>query len=164
MSEEMDLEQVLSGIANAEAIKWLDGQEFQFGQDALTAKVRAVNPKDNVKIELTEFVLGADTLNVKLNTPGLLDIEGTLRQGLIDVSVTAQAEVRLGVTARVILTAEGDEFMLDPIVDDLDITLNLTQLTPANLSGGKGLVTRLLNAAFANRKKADPGQAKRRDR
>ena len=42
---------------------------------------------------------------------------------------------------------EGIDFMVDPDVQDLDVTLEIIELTPANLSGGKQLISTIANTA-----------------
>jgi hypothetical protein len=74
----------------------------------------------------------------------------TQASGAFDVAATADAAVAVAASAKLLM--EGIDFMADPDVQDLDVTLEIIELTPANLSGGKQLISNIANTAFQSRK------------
>ena len=146
----------LSDIATTEAIQRLDGKQFPFTQETGAVQfdgvVQAVDPAQHLQIDVQQFNLGTDSLSTQIDLRCRLEITGSITQasGAFDVAATADAVVAVAAAAKLLM--EGTDFMVDPDVQDLDLTLTIIELTPANLSGGKQLISNLANTAFQSRK------------
>ena len=58
----------------------------------------------------------------------------------MDVKFTVAAEARF--------TKENDKFFIEPKVKDIEVSLSIVEISPANLSGGAELLSGLAMAAF----------------
>jgi hypothetical protein len=151
-----DLLTALSAIATTEAIRLLNGKQFPFTQETgavqFNGVVQAVDPAQHLQIDVQQFNLGADSLSTQIDLRCRLEITGRITQasGTIDVAATADAAMAVAASAKLLM--EGIDFMVDPDVQDLDVSLEIMEMTPDNLSGGKQLISSFANKAFQSRK------------
>lgn len=142
----------LSTIAEREAIRQLKGKEFEIDQSGFVGHVKAVDPEKYLDIDVDEFELGADTLTVSLAVACRYEIDGTLKQDGVDIEITSTLDAAISVDGKAKISTKDGAFFVDPDVDDLDASIDILSLEPEDLTGGKDLISALVNAAFVSKK------------
>lgn len=148
-----DFLKTISKLAKDAAIEQLKEREFEFDQDSFIGKVKAIDPENQLDVEIKDFNLGNDRLTISALMSGPLEMSGNLRDNSNPLA-KAEVDVVLFVSGHAQLFEEESEFWLDPNLDDLDLKVEVLSLEPINFRGGKELISRLLNFAFNAKKES----------
>lgn len=122
----------------------------------------AIEPETRLSVDVREFKLAGDVVSATLHGRGRFKIDGKANLANEGVANEGQpaaprelgilADVELTITVEARFTKEGQQFFVEPRVQDLAVALTFLEFTPANLSGSESLLTRLARAAFARYK------------
>jgi hypothetical protein len=135
----------LSKIATREIRKQLRDKPIHFAQAQLDGTVHAIEPDTRLEAEVKDFELGNDLLTSTVTASGRFKVDGKLNQ---TVEVSAVVDVKFTVAAEARFTKENDKFFIEPKVKDIEVSLSIVEISPANLSGGAELLSGLAMAAF----------------
>jgi hypothetical protein len=146
-----------SELATRELCKQLKDKQIPFHHAALSGHLAAVEPETRLSVEVRDFKLGGDVVLAKLHSTGRFKIDGKAnlktegQTGVpCDLGILADAELTIVIESR--FSKEGQQYFVEPRVQDLAVTLKFLEFTPANLSGSEELLTSLARAAFARYK------------
>lgn len=152
-AEDGPFRKALSKIAEREIKGRIKGKKFRLVQGPFSGQIAAIKPDKHLKIEIKKFELGNDLLTLRVKAKAQVSIEGTLKQSGEKIAVAAVADVELTIEATAKFLQGKGKFYVLPSVKDLEPKLDIKKLSPKDLNGGSGLLTRLANLAFKNRKK-----------
>lgn len=146
-----------SQLATRELRKQLKDRQIPFNHPALSGHVAAVEPETRLSVEVREFKLAGDVISATLHGTGRFKIDGRAEMrsegqssASRELGILTDVELTIVIEAR--FTKQGQQFFVEPRVQDLDATLTFLEFTPANLSGSEELLTSLARAAFARYK------------
>jgi hypothetical protein len=149
----------LSKIATREIRKQLRDKPFHFAQGPLEGRVRAVEPDTLLAAEVKGFNLANDLLTSTVTASGRFELDGKVDR---DADVSGVFDVKLAIVAEVRFIEESGKFFIEPKIKDMQATLAILQLSPANLSGGKQLLSNIALAAFNKNKDRIIAEANKR--
>ncbi len=148
--------QALSELATREGQRLLDGQRLPLDLPAFKGTLHAVNPKDDFRATISEFTLTNDQIRATVSLTGSFQIAGAYKTdsgGTFDLS--ARMKISLTVSGLVEIDFQDRDLILKPRVTDFDArVLEVADIKPDDLAGGKALIARLLNNAVRKQKEA----------
>ncbi len=152
----------LSKLATREMRKQLRDKRIDFTQGAMEGHFQAVEPETRLEAEVQQFDLANDLLKAKVTASGRFKVDGRFKTVAAqtktegspqpDVEFGALFDVKFTVAAAARFTKENDKYFVEPEAKDLEVTLSVSEITPANLAGGGELLTNLAMAAFNKNK------------
>lgn len=149
-----DESDVAAGIATAiirqASIKCLTDREFPFEEATFKGTAKAVEPGQNVEVEVVDFsympgrVVVVYDLMARFQFDGSVNIEKQAQP----VKATADISAEISLTAN--YREEGGGFVIDAKIDKFDdFAVKVLELDPASLPGGKEAVAKLAEKALA---------------
>lgn len=152
-SAHADESDVAAGIATAiirqASVKCLTDREFPFEEATFKGTAKAVEPGQNVEVEVVDFsfmpgrVVVVYDLTARFQYDGSVIIEQTARP----VKATADISAEISLTAN--YREEGGGFVIDAKIDKFDdFAVKVLELDPASLPGGKEAVAKLAEKAL----------------
>ncbi len=139
----------LSKIATREIRKQLRDKPFHFAQGPLEGHVRAVEPDTRLEAEVKGFKLANDLLTSTVAASGRFEVDGKVDQ---DADISGVFDVKLAIVAEVRFIEESGKFFIETKIKDMQATLAILKISPANLNGGKQLLSSIALAAFNKNK------------
>jgi hypothetical protein len=150
-----DESDVAAGIATViirqASVKCLTDREFPFEEETFKGTAKAVEPNQNVEVEVVDFkympgrVVVVYDLTARFQYDGSVDIEKTTHP----VKATADISAEISLTAN--YREEGGGFVIDAKIDKFDdFTVEVLELDPASLPGGKDAIAKLAEKALAD--------------
>jgi hypothetical protein len=139
----------LSKVATREVRKQLRDKRIPFVQGSLEGNFQAVDPETRLQAEVNEFELANDLVTAKVTASGRFKVDGKMKP---DAEFSALFDVTFTVAATARFTKENDKYFVEPEIKDLQMSVSVSEISPANLSGGGELLTSLAMAAFNKNK------------
>lgn len=151
--ENANLRKAIAGALKDAAVAQLDAP-ILIQTDEFNGSVEADNPRKKLDVELPKLKFpGGDVIECTLDVTCPFKVSGDLKQVDNSVTIRARADVSVSVdTSSKLVEREGD-FFLESSINDVELTLTLSKLEPADLGGGTELINKLIKRVFANRKK-----------
>jgi hypothetical protein len=134
------------------AIDYLTDRDFKLDGPQLVASARAVDPKENVKVELREFNLlpGRADLKVKINALFRFDGRVTADDKAIDVRGEANFGQLITIEARYWSDDRG--LHVEAKATKLKFSVAVRELVPEDAAGGKRAVAKIALAQLARQR------------
>src|SRR3990172_7652797 len=125
-------------------VEFLSDRELEFDDETLSGTVKAVEPEERVKIEITDFLFVPGRVTVTFNVESRFRFAGkvTVEETQLDVEGTADVGAQIDLVAD--YRDENGELFIDSRITDMDeFEVDVVELQPADLPGGKELVEKL---------------------
>ncbi len=154
-AEENGLTKFLSKAASDAAIKLLEkAKAFELSTDSANGTITPIEPAKNVKVTVESFELKSDVIRAKIKTEGRFRLNSTILYHGSGITVDAEMTLKLNLSLEARMIKRDGSFFVKPSVTDFTFDLEIHELTPESLSGGKELVANLLETIVANQKQA----------
>lgn len=147
------IDETLSAIAKETALKTLKDKDFEFENGGFKGNLSAVKPEEELEIEVKDFSLADDSIKAKVKVKGLFLLDGEYETGGVSTMLEATMFVTIEPKFKTQLIERDGQFFVKSEVEDLSFKVKVNELKPASISGSKGTITTLLNAAYAAKKK-----------
>jgi len=115
--------------------------------------VSAVEPKKHLEVTIDDFRLANDTIRFSVHISARTKVAGELNEPGGKTDASAIIDINASCDVEISISAEGDQIFGKGVVSDLDADFKVLELTPANLDGGTGLMTTVVNTVFKAKKK-----------
>lgn len=149
-----DESDVAAGIATAiirqASIKCLTDREFPFEEATFKGTAKAVEPGQNVEVEVVDFSYLPGRVVVVYDLTARFHYDGSVNLQKKAHPVKANADISAEVSLTANYREEGGGFVIDAKIDKFDdFAVKVLELDPASLPGGKEAVAKLAEKALA---------------
>jgi hypothetical protein len=135
------------------AIDYLTDRDFKLDGPQIVATARAIDPKENVKVELKEFQLLPGRADLKVKIDALIRFDGrvTIDEKAIDVRGEANIGQLLTIEAKYWTDDRG--LHVDATATEVKFSVAVRELVPEDAGGGKRAIAKIMLAQLARQRK-----------
>ncbi|HEX2476879.1 MAG TPA: hypothetical protein VHK01_19145, partial [Lacipirellulaceae bacterium] len=125
------------------AVDYLTDREFKLDGQQIVATVRAVDPKEHVKIDLREFNLLPGRVDLKVKITARIRFEGRVTVDEKTTDVRGEANIGQLVTIEAKYWVDDQGWRAEAKATELKFSIAVRELWPEDAAGGKRAVARL---------------------
>ena len=150
-----DESDIAAGIATAiirqASVKCLTDREFPFEEATFKGTAKAVEPSQNVEVEVVDFSYMPGRVVVVYDLTARFQYDGSVNIKKAAHPVKAVADISAEISLTANYREEGGGFVIDAKIDKFeDFVVKALELDPANLPGGKDAIAKLAEKALAD--------------
>jgi hypothetical protein len=142
--DEAEARRMAERMIRQDAIKFLTDREYEIESEAVAGKARAVDPERHVEVEVKELRLVPGHVTTKVAIDTRFEFEGKLTVDDEETDARATATVRPTIDIEADYRIEDNWIHVDARVTDVEFEVELLELEPDDLPGGKRVAEELI--------------------
>lgn len=135
------------------AVRYLTDRKFQLEEELIAGTAEAIDPKENVKTEIKEFLFVPGRVTIGFLIDFRMKIDGTLEITDQTVDVSAVAALNSDVDLKVEYWFEDHRLQLNSEITDAKFKVEFLELHPSDLPGGNEAAEKLVAAELDRHKR-----------
>ena len=134
-------------------IEYLTDRELEFDDDSLSGTVEAFEPEKRVRVEITDFKFVPGRIELTYDVDCRFRFAGKIKVEETEHDVKGTADVGAQVDLKATYHDDNGEVIIDAKITDMDeFDVDVVELEPDDLAGGKDLVEKIAGQAFDDHK------------